>query len=187
MQCKSAPCYEELSDGELAALSAKGSGEAFAVLAGRLTPLLQSIAARYAWASDVDADDLMQEGLLGLLAATHGYREDAGGFGSYAAACMRNRMVSALRRFSSAPSKWSVEEGDLGQADPETLFLKREEAQRLYSLLKQTLTPLEYGVLMRHLSGMSYREIGKEVSCSEKTVDNALQRVRRKLSPFIRQ
>lgn len=185
MQYVSVPLYEELSDGELAGLAAKGSGEAFAVLAGRFTPLIQSIAARYVRVSEMD--DLTQEGLLGLLAATHGYREDVGEFGSYAAVCIRNRMVSALRRFSPVSEQWTVEEDKLGQADPETLFLKREEAQRLYSRLKQTLTPLEYGVLMRHLSGMSYREIGEAVSCSEKAVDNALQRVRRKLSPIMRQ
>lgn len=72
-----------------------------------------------------------------------------------------------------------------GQADPERMLLEREEAARMRERLKAALTELEYQVLMLYLSAYSYEEIADRLHVGAKTVDNALQRVRRKLDASI--
>lgn len=191
VQYVSDPVFAQMQDQVLVVSAAGGNAEAFAVLTERMMPFIHKTAARYAFTSHVDREDLVQEGLLGLLAAVHGYRPESGEFGSYAATCISNRIVSAVRRFGTDAIPVSEQEwlsvDSVGQADPEQLFLEREAAGRLYDRLKRTLTPLEYRVLMGQLSGCSYREIADHNSVSEKAVDNALQRVRRKLSSDFRQ
>lgn len=192
VQYVSDPVFAQMQDQVLAVSAAGGNAEAFAVLAERMMPFLHKTAARYATVSRVDREDLIQEGLLGLLAAVHGYRPGSGEFGSYAATCISNRIVSAVRRFGTdktilVDEQEMVHTDPAGQADPEQLFLEREAAGRLYDRLKQALTPLEYQVLMGQLNGCSYREIASRCAVSEKAVDNALQRVRRKLSSDFRQ
>ena len=165
-----------------------GSEQAFALLAERYAPFLKRLAGRWAIASR-DRDDLEQEGLLGLLTATQTFREDGGAsFSTYARTCARHRVISAVRR-----SRWRTEvllpDGEeaadrvsAGQADPEQAVLEKDEEQRLHQRLRERLTPLEYEVLCDHLAGCSYREIAAHLHVSCKSVDNALQRIRRKLS-----
>lgn len=165
-----------------------GSEQAFAVLAERYAPLLKRLADQWAFSS-VDREDLQQEGLLGLLAATQTFREDGGAsFSTYAQTCVRHRMISAARR-----SRWRAEvslpEDDdsaeglpAGQAGPEQTVLERDEERRLHQRLREKLTPLEYAVLCEHLDGYSYKEIADHLHITCKSADNALQRIRRKLS-----
>ena len=165
-----------------------GSEQAFALLAERYAPFLERLCDQWAYSS-VDRDDLRQEGLLGLLSATQTYRPDGGAsFATYARTCARHRVISAVRR-----SRWRDEvelpddsdgSGGLptGQAGPEQTVLEKDEEQRLYSRLKERLTPLEYEVLRGHLDGYSYQEIAERLQIACKSVDNALQRIRRKLS-----
>lgn len=165
-----------------------GSEQAFALLAERYTPFLSRLAGQWALSSR-DRDDLQQEALLGLLTATQTFREDGGAsFATYARTCARHRVISAVRR-----SRWRAEillpdgedaAGNLpgGQADPEQAVLEKDEEQRLHQRLQERLTPLEYAVLCDHLDGCSYKEIASHLHVTCKSVDNALQRIRRKLS-----
>ena len=137
----------------------------------------------------MDRDDLQQEGLLGLLTATQTFRADGGAsFSTYARTCARHRVISAVRR-----SRWREEVSlpedeesaggfSAGQAGPEQTVLEKDEEQRLHQRLRQRLTPLEYEVLCEHLQGYSYKEIAARLQIACKSVDNALQRIRRKLS-----
>ena len=165
-----------------------GSEQAFAFLAERYAPYLRRLADQWTLPS-VDRDDLYQEALLGLLTATQTFREDGGAsFATYAHTCARHRVISAVRR-----SRWREEvslpedEADeiglsVGQAGPEQAVLEKDEEQRLHQRLRQRLTPLEYEVLCDHLYGYAYKEIASRLHVSCKSVDNALQRIRRKLS-----
>lgn len=186
---------EGMDDEELLRLAKEGSEGAITELIHRHAPMVQKLAARYSgpW---LDAEDLAQEGLLGLLAAVRSYRSGGGAsFGTYAAVCVRHRMLSELKRVGSlrnipASELASLDDGDVadladGQAEPEKLVLEREEALRLRQRLGQELTELEYEVLMYHLRAYSYEEIADALHIGTKTVDNALQRVRRKLASRI--
>ena len=135
-------------------------------------------------------------GLLGLLSAVGTYRPDGtASFATYASVCVRHRIISAVKRAGSLrnvpPSAMeSWDDGDFeglpnGQADPERMLLEREEAARMRERLKAVLTELEYQVLMLYLSAYSYEEIAARLHVGAKTVDNALQRVRRKLDASI--
>lgn len=176
-------------DATVVSLAADGDSEAFELLAQRMTPMMHATARRYRNVPGLEPEDLLQEGLLGLLAAVHAYKESNGSFSAFATTCIRNRMLSLLRRHMPA-GDFELPEGeeilsalpDSGQADPAALVVAQEEAERLFFRLREQLTPLEYRVLTAHLAGRRYKEIAKSLAVSEKTVDNALQRVRQKLS-----
>ncbi len=175
-------------DEELVFLAAQGSGEAFKQLINRFMPKMKRLAARYQNLPGLDSDDLTQEGLIGLLSAVHAYRAEHGGFAAFAATCIRNRMLTLVRRsipageFELPDAKDALSELPSGQADPAELLVEREEAARLYQRLEKLLTPLEYRVLTAYLSGQSYKETAALLTVSVKAVDNALRRVRQKLS-----
>lgn len=166
-----------------------GSEEAFARLAVHYGPLIRRLTARLQ-ASEADAEDLEQEGLLGLLDAVRGFRPTGGAaFGTYAYSCVRNRMISALRR-RSARAELSLEEETSEECEwakdrlnPEQVVLARDEEAELDKRLRALLTPLEYEVLRLHMDGYSYEETARALQVGQKSVDNALQRIRRKLSP----
>lgn len=184
------PSDGSLSDGSLAALARAGDEEAFAGLVSRFSGMLHRLSVKYGNASTLEAEDLVQEGLLGLLSAVRTYR--AGGaatFSTYACVCMRNRMVSALRRAPNALCLPLCEEDEPSfptetEGDPATLLVQQEELEALHTHLRVVLTALEYQVLMRYLGAYSYAEIATDLSISRKAVDNALQRLRRKLAPL---
>lgn len=184
---------ESLSEEQLCRLARDvNDNDAFSLLVQRCTPMLRQQASQLR-SSSLDAEDLVQEGILGLLSAVQTYREGGqASFRTYASVCIRRRMISAVRRAGFDPTGVDSldEAGETEPAaqeetsDPAHLLVRREDTKRLYSRLRQLLTPLEYQVLMYHLGAYSYEEIARALNIGEKTVDNALQRVRRKLSTF---
>ncbi len=181
------PAYRECSDEELVTLACAENEEAFARLVSRYSALLHRLSAQYSGTSPLDAEDLAQEGLLGLLSAVRTYRSGGGAaFGTYACTCMRNRMLSAVRRSQGIPPLLSdPDEPPATEAaadDPAALLVRQEELEALRTHLRSALTELEYQVLMRYLGAYSYEEIASSLSISRKAVDNALQRLRRKLA-----
>lgn len=182
------PAFRDLSDEQLVSLACAESEEAFACLVSRYSAMLHRLSAQYSSTSSLDAEDLAQEGLLGLLSAVRTYR--SGGealFGTYACTCMRNRMLSAVRRsWGTPPLLPDPDEppaSDTASADdPAALLVRQEELASLRGHLRAVLTELEYRVLMRYLGAYSYEEIAASLSISRKAVDNALQRLRRKLT-----
>ena len=177
------------SDAALALLAAEGNSEAFDLLAQRMAPMMRAIALRYQRVPGLETEDLLQEGLLGLFGAVYAYRDESGSFSAFAGTCVRNRMVSLVRRLLPTGDAELSETGevlsaipDAGQADPISLVIAQEEAQRLVRGLREKLTTLEYRVLTAHLAGKRYKEIAQALAITEKAVDNALQRARQKLS-----
>lgn len=135
----------------------------------------------------VEDEDLAQEALMGLLAAVRSYRADGGAtFTTYATTCIRRRLLSALRHSASRTNHELPLEEDLDltdpAGDPALLIQEQEELETLLARMRQRLTPLEYSVLLLRLSHLPYEEIARRLSVSKKAVDNAVQRLRRKLS-----
>lgn len=182
---------ESLSDEQLVALVVQGNGDAFAKLVSRCTPMIQQQAAklRVSW---LDTEDLAQEGLLGLYSAAQSYRENKNAkFRTYAYVCIRHRMLSAVQKAAGDHANVVADIHELaddasyaliGQASPESLLVERDENARLMQRIQKLLSDMEYQVLMLHLGAFRYDEIAYRLNISTKAVDNALQRIRRKLS-----
>ena len=177
----------DFSDEELAVIAHGKNEEAFALLVSRCSGMLKALSSKYCTGS-WDPEDWVQEGLLGLLSAVQTYRPETDvAFRTYAYACAHNRMISALRRRNGIEAESLNEEDepvfDSDNEDPASLLVRHEELLHLRERLRAGLSALEYRVLMAHLGGYSYREIAQQLGITEKAVDNARQRLRRKLAP----
>lgn len=163
--------------------AADGDRDAFAAIIERMTPLLHTQLSSFR-GQGIEDEDLAQEALMGLLAAVRSYRPDGGAsFTTYATTCIRNRLLSAVRR--STPQEVPLDEDvDLPDpnGDPALRLQEQETLDSLLARLRQRLTPMEYSVLLLRLSNHSYEEIAARLEISKKAVDNAVQRLRRKLS-----
>ena len=166
--------------------AAAGDQEAFGQIVQRMEPLIHAQIHRLRW-DGIEAEDLAQEALIGLLAAVRTYRPEKGAaFTTYATTCIRHRLLDAIRRcgdqtVNEVPLEEDADLPDFS-ADPALLMQEQEGTDRLLSQLKNRLTPLEYQVLLLRLSDCSYEEIARRIETSKKSVDNAVQRIRRKLS-----
>ena len=184
---------ETRSDEELCALVRQGVRGAEEVLVKRYTRLVRKLARPFYLAGG-DSDDLIQEGMIGLI---HGVREyDAArsaSFRTFAEICIRNRLYSAVRaaaRDKHSPLNQSVpleipffdSQFPLfdGMQDPEALVIGREGAQDTLSDVRKQLSEFEAKILGYYLDGLTIQEMAKAVSRSPKSVDNAVQRIRRK-------
>ncbi len=179
----------EYCDEELCAAAAGGDRMAEEALVTRYLRLARSCARPYFLAGG-DSEDLIQEAMFGLLKAIREFepRRDAS-FHTFAEVCIRNRIrsaVTAAARGKHAPLNHSVPlESPMltGSAySPEELFINREEEQERLAEVNRCLSPLERQILSLYLQGCSYREIGAQVGRTAKSVDNAVQRIRRKVT-----
>lgn len=181
--------YSFLEDEELVLLSKENDTKAFAVLSERYFPKAEYHACRLCNPS-AEKDDLTQEGMLGLISAVYAFRKDSGAsFATFANHCIRNRIISAVRATSSGkhiPRELTVpldSENALidEESSPEDSLISQAESERIYRLIKTSLTDRENKVFLHYLAGMSYEEIAKKEGCTAKSVDSTLQRVRKKL------
>lgn len=176
------------SDEVLCALSAEGCRDAEEELVKRYFRQVRVCARPYFLAGG-DSEDLIQEAMFGLLKAIREFDpgHDAK-FKTFAEVCIRNRIRSAVTnasRSKHAPLNDSVpfESPMLGSgASPEELFISREEETERLTRLGQQLSSLEHEVLKLFLLGLSYQEISEQVGRPIKSVDNAVQRIRRKVA-----
>ena len=181
--------FEELSDVELVALHKRGDIDAFPALFGRYRKMIGSLASSYFLVGGA-RDDLMQEGMLGLLKAVNTFQPDAGAsFSTFAYLCVDSGMKTAVKKSLSAgnyPLNASVDLSQQGEklyseVDPERTVIGKEEEEEFDKKISATLSSLEYGVLSCFLAGLCYREIAEKLGVTEKAVDNALFRIRKKL------
>lgn len=196
-------CIQGRSDETLCALASSGDRLAEECLVARYTCLVRRCA-RPCFLAGGDSEDLIQEGMIGLLSAIRTF--DAGKgvvFRAYAEVCIHNRLRSAMKaaaRDKHMPLNSSVSFLDpsfdmehespfcgSGQCweNPEDVLIDREEQQRWMSALQSQLSRLEKTVLELYLDGLSYGEIGVRVGKPQKSIDNAVQRVRRKAAIFL--
>ena len=168
------------------AQAAAGDQEAFALLVHRMMPLIHDQIRRIG-CDGLEDEDLAQEALMGLLAAVRTYRPDGGAtFTTYATACIRHRLLSVARRHGPRVGREQPleESDDLPDTvvDPTLQVQEREALDSLLARLQSRLTTLEYRVLLLRLSDFSYAEIAARLGITVKAVDNAVQRIRRKMA-----
>ena len=193
----------ELEDLQLVLRARNGSQEALDGLMRRYAGFVRLKASSYFLAGG-DGDDLVQEGMIGLYKAVRDFRTDKEtSFRSFAELCVTRQIITAIKtatRFKHSPQNTYVSfshtpagqesDGDctLGDAlpgpgvhDPSVCVISTEELQSLVFCLGTGLSSLESEALRLYLEGNSYDEMAEELACDTKTIDNALQRVKRKI------
>lgn len=195
--------WEDRTDESLCAMAAAGDSGAEAALVTRYYSLVRACA-RPLFLAGGDGEDLIQEGMLGLLHAVRTYdSEKEASFRTFAEVCIRSHLYSALRaavRDKHAPLNRSVSldhpffdgdsltpaASDPAHTDPEALIADRDYVQRVLERTRAQLSELEAKILGYYLDGLSCQEIARIVGRSPKSVDNAVQRVRRKTARQIK-
>jgi RNA polymerase sporulation-specific sigma factor len=193
----------ELQDLQLVLRARNGDEAALDQLMRRYTGFVRLKASSYFLAGG-DSEDLIQEGLIGLYKAVRDFRTDKEtSFRSFAELCVTRQIITAIKTatrfkhqplnqyvsFSHTPAGQDTDgECTLGDAlpgsaveEPSVVVVSTEELQSLVFTLGTGLSKLESEALRLYLEGSSYEEMAVELSCDTKTIDNALQRVKRKI------
>jgi RNA polymerase sporulation-specific sigma factor len=193
----------ELEDLQLVVRARNGDEGARDALIRRYTSFVRMKASSYFLAGG-DAEDLVQEGLIGLCKAVRDFRADKEtSFRSFAELCVTRQIITAIKTatrfkhhalnnyvsFSQTPAGQDAESDvTLGDAlpgpsvdDPSICVISTQELQSLVFCLGTGLSKLESDALKLYLEGSSYEEMAAELHCDTKTIDNALQRVKRKV------
>ena len=199
---KVAMSMDTLTAEALCRLAASGDRRAEETLVSRYTRLVRSCARPYFLAGG-DSEDLTQEGMLGLIKAVREFQADKDtSFRTFAEICIRSRLYSALRsagreKHQVLNQSISLDTPDfdsnsytsgtncLAQRGPEDELIDREHTAALLSGVRKQLSEFEAKILGYYLNGLSCREIAQEVERPVKSVDNAVQRIRRKVAQQI--
>ncbi len=185
--------FGELTDEVLRKMAVSGDREAEEALILRYSRAVR-VCARPLFLAGGDSEDLIQEGFLGLLDAIREFREDRdASFATFAQVCIRNRLLSAVRSASrekhtplNSSLSWERDDVEPGLSasppSPEELLIAQEDHAEGLKRLRRDLSDLEREILGHYLDGLSYEEIAQATHRSAKSVDNAVQRIRRKLA-----
>ncbi len=202
--------FEDYSDEKLVELAQSGDSDAESALIVRFMGLVK-LETRPFFLVGADKSDLIQEGSIGLVAAIRDYDESRGGsFRSFAEICISRKIYSAIKtavRKKHQPLNDYVsldrnvfeninDDSDTVLADnlvvpnldnPEDLIIEKESYDELIAQMNERLTTLEKQVLELFLDGYSYAQIAESLSKTVKAVDNAIQRIKKKVKKLLRE
>ena len=194
-----------LTDEQLVLMAKEGSETAEEILIEKYKGLVRARSKAYFIAGG-DAEDVVQEGMIGLMKAIRSFdSEREASFKTYAGTCISNQIIKAIRKAEREKNqplndaisidKYLGEKdedltiGDILKAsmfdEPEEKVIYEDTLLRLSSLSRQIFSPLESQVLRAKIAGKNYQEIAEELGKSPKTIDNALQRIRKKIMTFL--
>jgi len=180
-----------MNDEQLLSEIDHGNEEAMDVLLNRYFPLVKYRIRSY-FLSGGEDEDLLQEGYIGLFKAVRTYdRKKSDRFYPFAKMCIENQLrtaVTASNRKKHLPLNTSISmDGDESrefqsqEGNPEHIVLAKEKNADRAEMIEARLSKLEKRVIILYLNGMSYTEIAKQIGKSPKSIDNAIQRIRKKL------
>lgn len=190
---------KDLSDEALCSLAVSGDRVAEELLVTRYNRMVRTCARPFFLAGG-DSEDLTQEGMVGLIKAVREFDADKdASFRTFAEVCIRNRLYSALRASSREKhqalnqsvsldtpdfdsNSYTSGTSNLAQRGPEDYLIDREHTAALLSGVRKQLSEFEAKILGYYLDGLSCREIAETVGKPPKSVDNAVQRIRRKVA-----
>ena len=197
--------YDGMTDEEVVALCHEGDSRAVEYLLNRYKNFVRSKARSY-FLIGADHEDIVQEGMIGLYKAIRDFRADKlASFRAFAELCVTRQIITAIKtatRQKHIPLNSYVslnkplydDESDRTLLDviiegktssPEDLLISQENLQTINLRIGEVLSDLEQDVLAAYLDGKSYQEIAKMLGRHSKSIDNALQRVKRKLEKFL--
>ncbi|MBE5933789.1 MAG: sigma-70 family RNA polymerase sigma factor [Lachnospiraceae bacterium] len=192
--------YSTMNDNQILELIKLHDTDAMEFLLKKHSPIVKK-EIRTMYIIGAETEDLYQEGMIGLFKAIRDYEPSKGAvFSTFATLCVKNQVKSAVtaanRKKHSPLNQYisiyagSDEDGDNEElfmddgekTNPEKRILAKENENELLNSIKERLSKLEVNVLNLYLDGLSYAEIGEQIDKSEKSINNALQRIRAKLS-----
>lgn len=200
--------FSTITDEQLVSLSKEGNKEAEEFLYGKYKALVRAKARSY-YLTGADNEDLLQEGMFGLFKAVCDYSpEKKVPFASFADLCVTRQIQTAVKTanrkkhlplntyvslYQPVPDAQNTETevtlSDLipedEQADPENSLIGKESYQNIIQNIDKRLSKLEKQILSLYLKGFSYMQISKQVNRNSKSVDNAIQRIKKKLGDLI--
>jgi RNA polymerase sporulation-specific sigma factor len=197
--------YEMMLDEEIVQQAKEGNCKAAEYLINKYKNFVRAKARSY-FLIGADREDIVQEGMIGLYKAIRDFRQDKlSSFRAFAELCITRQIITAIKtatRQKHIPLNSYVslnkplydEESDRTLldilsgsrvTDPEELIISREEFVNIESKIGEILSDLEWEVLMSYLQGKSYQEIACDLDRHVKSIDNALQRVKRKLERYL--
>ncbi|MCA1032745.1 RNA polymerase sporulation sigma factor SigH [Bacillus timonensis] len=197
--------YERLEDEEVVELVHNGQSEALDYLINKYKNFVRAKARSY-FLIGADREDIVQEGMIGLYKAIRDFKEDKlTSFKAFAELCITRQIITAIKtatRQKHIPLNSYVsldkpiydEESDrtlmdvisgAKVMDPEELIINQEKFDDIEVKMAELLSDLERKVLALYLDGRSYQEISEDLNRHVKSIDNALQRVKRKLERYL--
>jgi len=197
--------YEEIGDEIVVKNARDGSGAALDYLIHKYKNFVRAKARSY-FLVGADREDIIQEGMIGLYKAIRDFRSDRlSSFRAFAELCITRQMITAIKtatRQKHVPLNSYVslnrpiydEDSErtlldvlsgTKVTDPEELMINKEEFGDIEQKMGEILSDLEWKVLMSYLDGKSYQEIACDLKRHVKSIDNALQRVKRKLEKYL--
>ncbi|MCS7172944.1 MAG: RNA polymerase sporulation sigma factor SigH [Armatimonadetes bacterium] len=200
-------CYTEMLDEDLVEAAKRGDDRASEYLINKYRNFVRVKAKAY-FLVGADREDIIQEGMIGLYKAIRDFRRDKlSSFRAFAELCITRQIITAIKtatRQKHIPLNSYIslnkpiydEDSDrtlldvisgMKVADPEELVINRETSARMRDRIRRNLSELEHQVLTAYLEGKSYQEMAAELRRHVKSIDNALQRVKRKLEKNLEQ
>lgn len=194
------PNLQDCSDEQLCAMAQSGNRTAEEALVARYFSVVKACSRPYFLAGG-DGEDLIQEGMLGLLKAVRAYAHDRNvPFEAFARMCIARRIYSAINAASAAKHEPLNHSESMAQnpllerqakvmhtaSDPVNVVIDMEQYREKQEKLQELLSAFESRVLALYLEGCSYEEMAIEVGKPVKSVDNAIQRIRRKAAALFR-
>jgi len=197
--------FDDMMDEDLVEIARNGSDAALEFLINKYKNFVRAKARSY-FLIGADREDIIQEGMIGLYKAIRDFRADKlSSFRAFAELCIQRQIITAIKtatRQKHIPLNSYVslnkpiydEDSDrtlrdvisgTRSTDPEGLIISREEFGDIEQKMGEILSDLEWNVLMAYLDGKSYQEIAEQLERHVKSIDNALQRVKRKLERYL--
>ncbi len=188
--------YSSLTDEQIVELAQSNDALAMETIVARYKNYVKKVIRPY-FIIGADYEDLLQEGMIGVFKAVQTFNGKAS-FSSYAYLCIKSSVYSAIKKSQREKNKplnnyvslCGDADNDVDKNefivstadDPETSYIDKESEGEFLKSIRGELSDMEYNILTLFLQGYSYKEIGNKYSKSEKSIDNALQRVRRKIN-----
>lgn len=175
----------KITDEEVLASINSGNYEMVSVIIERYIPLIVKIAKQYLPQTQVE--DAVQEATFALYSSIKSYDSEKSVFSTFATTCIKRSVISQIRKTNSLkniPQELitSIENVQLTDVNsPENILIEKENYKTLTDSIKLELSKMEYGVLQLFLEGNSYNQIAEKLGLTEKSVDNALARIRKKI------
>ena len=196
--------YQEMADEDVVSLAQQGDGDALVFLLNKYKNFVRSKARSY-FLIGADHEDIVQEGMIGLYKSIRDFQPSKlASFRSFAELCVKRQIITAIKaatRQKHVPLNSYVslnkplydEESDRTLLDviegrvtnPEDLYISKEDLKGIHAQMDQLLSDLEKQVLEAFMDGKSYQEIADNLGRHVKSIDNALQRVKRKLEKYL--
>jgi RNA polymerase sporulation-specific sigma factor len=194
-----------MEDEEILACVHSGSKQGMEYLIEKYKPLVRAKTRSY-FLAGADREDIVQEGMIGLFKAVRDYRDDKSiPFKIFAEMCITRQIITAvktatrqkhipLNSYVSLNKKIFDDESEKvlieviqedSASNPEDLFISKEEYGVIENKIKEHLSPFEKEVLAKYIGGIAYQDIAKQLNKPVKSVDNALQRLKKKIEKSV--